>query len=255
MTRPVPSPRTVHRGSLAAKQLRANAAPGAATPDKAAPPHGTRTCSGCGQKVEGGRDVLVRLVFGPEGELAIDSGEGAFGRGVYVHPIASCVKVAGSRGLARRRPRDGDMEEPLTIDGLPLSTESLRDAVTAAYQRRLGGLFGAARRTRTVVFGADAVCAALGSGEAALVLVAADAAAAADRTEVRAAIAAGRAASWGTKRELGELLGGGREDGVGVAAFLDGRIAAAVRDAVHVVDGLRPEAPGSRDAGSRELGC
>lgn len=218
--------------------------------------HRVRTCAGCGRRVEGGRDVLVRLVFGPDGELAVDSGEGSFGRGTYVHPSVDCVRAAGARGVARRRPavdRSGDGQgaagggSPLTIDGEPLSAASLAGAITSAYRRRLGGLAHAARRARAMAVGSDAACAAIGGGDAALVVVAHDAAAAADRSEVRAAIAAGRAVSWGSKRELGELVGGGREDGVAVVAILEPRIAAAMRDAVHVVDGLRGlvAAPGS----------
>lgn len=209
--------------------------------------------------------MLVRLVFGPDGELAIDSGEGTFGRGTYVHPVPACVQGAGAKGVARRRPRpapvapdaprdvDAPKDEPttpvaLTIGGEPLSASSLRDAVAAAYRRRLGGLVHAARRARTLAVGSDAACAAIGAGDAALVIVANDAAAAADRSEVRAAIAAGRAVSWGSKSELGELVGGGREDGVAVVAILDRRIAAAMRDAVHVVDGLRGLVAGEPDS-------
>ncbi len=190
--------------------------------------------------------MLVRLVFGPDGDVAIDSGEGTFGRGTYVHPILECVKRGGDKGVARRAPRaEGEASErearsPATIAGEPLTSSSLGTAVSAAYRRRLLGLVAAARRGRSIAIGADAACAALGSGAAVMVLVATDAAAAADRTEVRSAVAAGRAAAWGTKVELGELVDGGREEGVAVVAFLDASIAAAVRDAVHVVDGLRP---------------
>lgn len=223
--------------------------------------HGTRTCAGCGQRVEDGREVLVRIVFGPDGDLAVDSGEGTFGRGAYVHPVLACVTRGGDKGVARRQPRpegDGSQDHPrkaaVTIGGEPLSAASLRAAVSDAYRRRLLGLVAAARRGRSIAIGADAACAALASGEAKLVVVATDAAAAASRTEVREAVAAGRAASWGSKVQLGELVDGGREDGVAVVAFLDPRIAAAVRDAVHVVDGLRSSGacpPGAAASGPR----
>lgn len=209
---------------------------------------GVRTCAGCGRRVPGGRDLLVRVVFGPEGAIAIDGGEGAFGRGAYVHPAVECVRIGGARGLARRRgPRrdepaaDGAPKplEGLNIDGAPLTSESLRAAVVAAFKRRLGGLFSAARRARSVVHGADACCAAIAAGEAAVVVVATDAAAAASRTEVRAAVAQGRAVAWGTKQELGELADAGRQDGLAVVAILDPRIGLAARDAVRVMDTLR----------------
>jgi len=208
---------------------------------------GARTCAGCGRRVEHGRDVLVRVVFGPAGAIAVDGGEGSFGRGAYVHPSVDCVRVGGARGLSRRRPKseaprageDCAPLEGLTLDGEPLRAESLRAAVVAAYKRRLMGLFSAARRSRSVVHGADACCAAIAAGEAAVVVVATDAAAAADRTEVRAAIAAGRAVAWGTKQELGELADAGRQEGLAVVAILDARIGLAARDAVRVMDTLR----------------
>ncbi len=228
-----------------------------------------RTCAGCGRRVPGGRDVLVRVVFGPSGAIAIDGGEGSFGRGAYVHPAVECVRIGGARGLSRRRPRraaaspDGRppagsiggsaavaADEPaprplegLTLEGADLTSESLRAAVVAAYKRRLLGLFSAARRARSVVHGADACCAAIAAGEAAVVVVATDAAAAANRTEVRAAVAAGRAVAWGTKQELGELADAGREEGLAVIAILDARIGLAARDAVQVMDTLRVPFP------------
>jgi len=195
--------------------------------------------------------LLVRVVFGPGGAIAIDGGEGSFGRGAYVHPAVECVRVGGARGLARRRPKvhapaadESSAPDPapldgLTIDDAPLTAESLRAAVVSAYRRRLEGLFSAARRARSVVHGADACCAAIAAGEAAVVVVATDAAAAANRTEVRAAVSAGRAVAWGTKQELGELADAGREEGLAVVAILDPRIGLAAGDAVRVMDTLR----------------
>jgi predicted RNA-binding protein YlxR (DUF448 family)/ribosomal protein L7Ae-like RNA K-turn-binding protein len=245
-----PSPRAGAGPRDASRRAeRGRAMPESATPRDGASDDHVRTCAGCGRRVPDGRDVLVRVVFGPDGAIAVDSGEGSFGRGAYVHPSVDCVRVGGARGLARRRPRPtaGSTTEDapprplegLTIDGEPLTAESLRRSVVAAYQRRLAGLFAAARRARSVVHGADACCAAIASGESAVVVVAVDAAAAADRTEVRAAVAAGRAVAWGTKQELGELAGAGREDGLAVIAILDARIGLAARDAVHVMDTLR----------------
>ena len=57
-----------------------------------------------------------------------------------------------------------------------------------------------------VARGADAVTGACQRGEAALVLVACDAAAAADLGEVRRAVAEGRAVAWGTKERLGAIV-------------------------------------------------
>ena len=98
----------------------------------------------------------------------------------------------------------------------------------------------AAVRSRQVAFGADSVTGAWERGEAELVVVACDAAAAADLAVVRRAISEGRAVSWGTKLSLAALFQGGeaaRPSGVGVLALTSSRIGAAVREAVHIADG------------------
>jgi ribosomal protein L7Ae-like RNA K-turn-binding protein len=72
--------------------------------------------------------------------------------------------------------------------------------------RRIEGLLAAALRSKQLARGANAVVGACQRGEAELVLVATDAAAAADLGEVRRAVAAGRAVAWGTKERLGRLV-------------------------------------------------
>jgi hypothetical protein len=89
-----------------------------------------------------------------------------------------------------------------------------------------------------LAIGADAVTDACRRGDAALVVVATDAAAAAELSEVRRAIAEGRAVAWGTKRSLGDSLPGGtsRSDGVAVVAIGSARIASALRETIHAAD-------------------
>ena len=77
-----------------------------------------------------------------------------------------------------------------------------------AMDRRIEGLLAAAVRSRRLARGADAVTGACRRGEAALVVVACDAAAAAELTEVRRAVAEGRAVAWGTKQRLGAIVPG-----------------------------------------------
>src|SRR5580693_9202449 len=62
----------------------------------------TRTCVGCGEQVarEAPGD-LVRLVLGPDGEVAVDARAGGFGRGAYVHARRPCLERAVKGGLAR----------------------------------------------------------------------------------------------------------------------------------------------------------
>ena len=68
-----------------------------------------RTCVGCGERVEIPRSespssVLVRLVLGPGGEVAVDAAGGGFGRGAHVHPRPGCVEKAALR-VCREPPR------------------------------------------------------------------------------------------------------------------------------------------------------
>ena len=206
----------------------------------------SRTCVGCGERVS--RDAvrvantklpeqassvapLVRLVASPEREVVVDSGDGSFGRGLYVHASADCVTRAAKSGLAR------SLKGVPQFEGRPLTAPDLENGIVDAFDRRIEGLLGAARRTRRLEFGADAVCAALRAGDVRLVIVAADASAAADRTEVRTAVREGKAISWGDKGRLGCVA---RADGgdVGVIGLTDSRIADAVRDARVVMDSV-----------------
>ncbi|WP_437619309.1 YlxR family protein [Sorangium sp. So ce1151] len=211
-----------------------------------------RTCVGCGERV-GVDDVrgarpLVRLILGPGGVIAVDPGDGGFGRGAHVHPQQDCLAAAVARGLARaakgrvhaivagaaeRAEGAGDQAAPGVE---PLTTVSLARAIREATERRLQGLVRSAVRSQRAALGADAVAAACARGEAELVLVASDAAAGADLPEVRRAIADGRAVAWGSKQALGALAGGPRERGMAVMAISSASMAAAVANAVHVVD-------------------
>ncbi|WP_437943158.1 DUF448 domain-containing protein [Sorangium sp. So ce281] len=211
-----------------------------------------RTCVGCGERV-GVDDVrgarpLVRLILGPGGVVAVDPGDGGFGRGAHVHPQKDCLSAAVARGLARAAKArvhaivgaaGGGAEgagDQVTQRVEPLTTASLARAIREATERRLQGLLRAAVRSQSVAIGADAVVGSCVRGDAALVLVACDAAAGADLPEVRRAVAEGRAVAWGSEQGLGALAGGPRERGVAVMAISSASIAAAVANAAHVVD-------------------
>lgn len=59
-----------------------------------------RTCVGC--RLPAGKRGLVRVVRSPGGEVALDLGGRAHGRGAYLHPVAECVGAAHKRrGLER----------------------------------------------------------------------------------------------------------------------------------------------------------
>ncbi|WP_437730987.1 DUF448 domain-containing protein [Sorangium sp. So ce1335] len=211
-----------------------------------------RTCVGCGERVgvDDARGVrpLVRLILGPGGVIAVDPGDGGFGRGAHVHPRRDCLAAAVTRGLARAAKGRvhaivgsvgpgaegaGDQAAP---GAEPLTAASLARAIREATERRIQGLVRSAVRSQHAAIGADAVVGSCARGEAALVIVACDAAAGADLPEVQRAIAEGRAVAWGSKQALGALAGGPRERGVAVMAISSASIAAAVASAVHVVD-------------------
>jgi ribosomal protein L7Ae-like RNA K-turn-binding protein len=157
------------------------------------------------------------LIASPDGQIAVDLAGGAFGRGVWVHPSPSCLGAA-PRGLARsfRRP-------------ILSSASDLADAIAEASERRTMGLLSSAARSRCVAIGSDAVVQALGEGHASLVVVARDAAAAASRGPVMAAVADGRAVAFGTKASLGALF---ERAEVAVLAVDSPRIASAIRRSV-----------------------
>lgn len=210
----------------------------------------SRTCVGCGRATpqsevrradarlsrEGACTVLVRLVIGPDRAIAVDAGDSRFGRGVYVHATPTCV-AAAVRGLARAA--KGKVE----LDGGPATEASLRVAISSAYDRRVAGLLAAAKRAKKLECGADAVTTAGRAGRGALVVVATDAAQAADLTEVRRAIREERAIPWGTKVSLATaVIEGATPAGAnvsdksegrtfGVVAVTDDRMARAVKEA------------------------
>lgn len=229
---------------------------GAVREAEEAPRGRVRTCVGCGERIEGDAGDLIRLVLGPEGEIAVDARGGAFGRGAHVHARPACLDRAARSGLARST--KGKAATVLSEDGeaLPLHAGSLARVIQEAMDRRIEGLFAAAVRSRQLAFGADAVTGACQRGDAALVVVARDAAAAAELTEVRRAVSEGRAVAWGDKQRLGRIVMTGKRPGgdsggagVGVTAILSPKLGDAVLLAVRIADGCTgAEAPRPRVA-------
>lgn len=199
-----------------------------------------RTCIGCGER--GAPEEMVRLVLGPDGEVAVDAAGGGFGRGAHVHARKACITQAATRGLLRASKGRAESVsvavkeggEIATTEAERLSAIALAEAIEAAMARRIAGLFATAVRTRNTRVGADAVTAAWRTGDAALIVVATDAAAGRDLGAVREAVSEGAAVSWGTKATLATALFRGKNssEGVAVVAITDTRIADAVRDAV-----------------------
>jgi predicted RNA-binding protein YlxR (DUF448 family) len=213
-----------------------------------------RSCVGCGERVDGtavrGRNAeLVRLILGPGSEVAVDAGSGGFGRGAYVHPRPDCLAKAVQKGLPKAVRGKVTLLRAVDVgsdvERAELTVEALAEAVRDAMTRRIHGLFASAARSGSLALGADAVTGACERGEAALVVVACDAAAGADLPEVRRAVAEGRAVAWGTKQTLAAMCVGGRAGGSArtqeaelavVAVTSRASIAEALRDAVRAAD-------------------
>jgi predicted RNA-binding protein YlxR (DUF448 family) len=149
-----------------------------------------RTCAGCGAK--GLPEDMVRVVKGPEGEIAVDLAGGGFGRGAHAHP--GCLEKACKGGFARA------FKSAVNADPIALKAQ-----IHEAIQRRMAGLLLGARRAGHVAIGNDAACQALREG--AFAVVACDAGGVARKTEVTEAVTEGRAISFGDKATLGSLMG------------------------------------------------
>jgi predicted RNA-binding protein YlxR (DUF448 family)/ribosomal protein L30E len=202
----------------------------------------TRACVGCGahgDALEMVRLVLVEATGGRAAEVVVDARGGAFGRGAHVHPTRACLAAAAKKGLPRVFKREVRADEG-----------SLARAISDAYARRLAGLLSGGARGGHVVIGTDAVTEAAESGRMALVIVAADARAAARRAVVQHATAAGKALVYGDKVLLAKALGRSRaraegssadagvRDGVAVCAVTEQALAEAVRRAWLCAAGL-----------------
>lgn len=209
--------------------------PGDSQPPSEPPPErtgGGRTCVGCGR--EDSPDEMVRLVVSPEGEVAVDLAGGTFGRGAHLHPTPRCLAGA-SRGLSR------SFRRPVTI-----TADELGATIVAAADRRAHGLLASAARADRVEIGADRAGQSFDVGKADLLVVARDAAAGATTGPVLRAIAAGLAVSWGTKAELGALVG---KSEVAVLGIVSERIAVALRDVVRMASSVAPSGAKAHENG------
>ena len=193
-----------------------------------------RTCVGCGEKDH--PSVFVRLVLSPAHEgasdVAVDAGDGSFGRGAHVHPRPDCLAKACKGGIARA------MKTNVRVTPAELGAQ-----MADALDRRMEGLVLAARRTNALEIGADAACAALGK-DAPLVIIARDAGSVIEKMTVADAIAEGRAIAWGTKERIGGLLG---RSEVAIAAVTNKSIAAEM---IKVCAGKDAVSPGTKNLGS-----
>jgi predicted RNA-binding protein YlxR (DUF448 family) len=219
---------TTTRNRLAAEKPAAS--PG---PERAS----RRTCVGCGRVED--PDQMVRLVISNEGEVAVDLAGGKFGRGAHVHASPRCV-AAAPRGLSRSFRRQ-----------VAATPAALAAAIVAAAERRARGLLSSAARSQKVEIGAENAGLAWENGRAHLLVVARDAAAGASVGPVLRAVAAGAAVAWGSKADLGALVG---KSEVAVVAITSEPLAAALRTVVRTASSVAENgkpAPEQRLEGAR----
>ena len=175
----------------------------------------SRLCAGCGKRVA--PEELVRVVLDPTGDeatIVVDVSGSAFGHGAHVHPSRDCVTKACKGGFSKAF--------KTKVEANP---ETFGAQLMDGSDRRIEGLLMGARRARHLVVGADATVEALRDGKVALVIVATDAAAAAQLGEVKDAIAAGKAIAWSVKGRLGALLA---RDEVAVCGVVHEKVAEAI---------------------------
>lgn len=174
-----------------------------------------RLCAGCGKRDLA--DNLLRVVLGPEGEIAVDLAGGRFGRGAHLHATVDCVAKAAKGGLSKA-----------FKTRVEAKAEDIGAQIATGAVRRIEGLLNGARRGKLAIAGGDVVREALRDGSAKKVIVATDAAAAAKLPEIEEAIRLGNAIAFGNKAKLGAIFG---RDEVAVIAVLDVGVAEAIGSA------------------------
>lgn len=194
-----------------------------------------RMCAGCAKRAP--VRELVRLVLDPTtGDLptvVVDASGSSFGKGAHVHPSSDCLDKALRGGLSKA------FKSKVHAD-----RQEIVDQLVRGVDRRIEGLVMGARRARHLVIGADATAEGLREGAVALVIVATDAAAAAQVSEISKAIAGGKAIAWSVKERLGALLA---KDEVAVCGVVHDKVADAIATAHRM---SAPFKAGSRSGGA-----
>lgn len=178
-----------------------------------------RQCAAC--RGVAARDELLRIVV-EAGRGVPDIRRRLPGRGVSVHPTRACIQQAVKQGR--------------------LGSVSAADMIATAcaqYRRRMEGLIIAAFRARQLAVGTEAVRDALRQRTLRMLLVAKDASGDRDDLERAAAMLERRCVTWGTKQELGGLLG---RETLAVVGLLDDNIAEELRSAAQHIAALAEDA-------------
>ncbi|MBL8604797.1 MAG: DUF448 domain-containing protein [Myxococcales bacterium] len=175
-----------------------------------APTGPRRTCVGCRQ---GDRpEVMLRVVAGPDGRVAVDPGKARGGRGAWVHPTRRCVTEMVKRHAAERSLK---VEVQRDLDPVVVLGDLAR-----GLRSKAASLVGVAWRTRSLAVGTEALMTALEHTLVPLIVVARDAGehahALAAETEAEGESRGPVLRKYGSKAELGQWLGRGEVALLGV---------------------------------------
>lgn len=184
-----------------------------------------RTCAACRREVEPAE--LIRWVKDDEGAVVPDLSGRSFGRGAWVHPTMDCLAHL-KKSLSR------SFKAPVTT-----SDEEALSLLNQAANHRVKQLLATGRRQNLLIFGVDSVEAAYREGKVGYLVVAVDAKSAAKSSCVADAVGKGKAAAWGTRATLGQLLG---RPEVGILAVRDRGLARSLFGAIAMalLAGKRP---------------
>jgi uncharacterized protein len=182
------------------------------------------------------RAGLIRFVVGPGGEIVPDLAGRLPGRGIWVSADAKALKQAATKGLFARAAKQSVRVPP-----------DLAERVEAMLARHLVDLIAMARKAGHAVAGLEKTKAALVTGQARLLIQAADGSAR-GRAELRPPAGENTLVSCLFGHELGLAFG---RDNVIHAAVLAGGLSDRIRDEALRLAGLR-SAPA--DAALNETG-
>lgn len=213
------------------RTVRASNAPtepaGTSSAAAAVPRRQSRTCVGCGTATE--RDELLRCSYSDDVGIVVEirgiggrgkgAAKGSLGRGVWLHPRPECIAAAVKRGFARSLKRQ-----------VRTSVAQVNERLATAGLRRLSGLIQAARATRTLNFGRDAVSSRV--EQTRLALLAEDAPRLLELPAVARLAHSGKLVIWGSKAQLGSWLGRGD---VAILAIEDDGLATEVGQTLALV--------------------
>lgn len=172
-----------------------------------------RTCVACRAVVD--RAELVRLIEGPDGQIAVDPKGNNGGRGAWVHPTRECIVTASKRHAAERS---------LKVSVRALDPDALVAQAREGFARRVMGLLSNAFRARSIAVGADAVEHAVNERRAVLLVVARDAGETTrSRAETLAVTNGVSVRVFGSRAALGALFG---RSEVALVAVLEARVGA-----------------------------